>query len=217
MIRGEPHPVQRGTIRWRDAIAADSLSGRLEQGGTMVSSAATTVEGYLASLPPERRAIVSAVRDLVRESMPTGYRESMAWGMIGYCIPLERYPDTYNGQPLAYVALAAQKSHYALYLTCAEGDQGDAQRLKDAFERAGKRLDMGKSCLRFRSLDDLPLRAIGEIIASVPPDELIARYERSRAAPRPARPNKSGAKQTSAKNTSARKSSAKKSATRKRR
>jgi hypothetical protein len=128
----------------------------------MVSSAATTVEGYLASLPAERRAVVSTVRDLVLQHLPDGYREWMAWGMIGYGIPLERYPDTYNGQPLCYVALAAQKIYYALYLTCAADDEGDAQRLKDAFARAGKTLDMGKSCLRFKSLDALPLAAIGD-------------------------------------------------------
>jgi hypothetical protein len=149
----------------------------------MVSSAATTVEGYLASLPVERRAVVSAVRDVVRRHLPDGYRESMAWGMIGYGIPLERYPDTYNGQPLCFVALAAQKNYYSLYLTCAYTDRGDAQRLQEAFERAGKTLDMGKSCVRFKSLDDLPLPAIGQLIASVPPEEFIARYERARAEP----------------------------------
>jgi Domain of unknown function (DU1801) len=154
----------------------------------MARSAETTVEGYLQSLPPERRMVVSTVRDVVRRHLPDGYRESMAWGMIGYGIPLERYPDTYNGQPLCYVALAAQKNYYALYLTFGYNDQNDAQRLKDAFASAGKALDMGKSCVRFKSLADLPLPAIGELIASVPPDEFIARYERSRAAPRPARP-----------------------------
>ena len=82
------------------------------------------------------------------------------------------------------------KNYYSLYLTCAYNDRDDAQRLKDAFQRAGKTLDMGKSCLRFKSLDDLPLPAIGELIASVPPAEFIARYERTRAAPRPARPKK---------------------------
>ena len=159
----------------------------------MVSSAATTVEGYLASLPAGRRAVVSAVRDVVREHLPAGYREAMSWGMIGYGIPLERYPDTYNGQPLCYVALAAQKNYFSLYLTC---NAGDTQRLKEAFERAGKRLDMGKSCLRFKSLADLPLPAIGELIASVPPEELIARYERTRAAT-PARATAAGKTTTS--------------------
>ena len=144
----------------------------------MVSSAATTVEGYLASLPAERRAVVSAVREVVRRNLPDGYRESMASGMIGYGIPLERYPDTYNGQPLCYAALAAQKHHYSLYLMCAYNDDGDLQRLKDAFARAGKKLDMGKSCVRFKSLDDLPLPAIGEVIASVSPEQFITRYER---------------------------------------
>jgi hypothetical protein len=179
----------------------------------MVSSAATTVEGYLASLPAERRAVVSTVRDLVLQHLPDGYREWMAWGMIGYGIPLERYPDTYNGQPLCYVALAAQKNYYALYLTCAADDEGDAQRLKDAFARAGKTLDMGKSCLRFKSLDALPLAAIGDLIASVPPDRFIERYERTRAAPRAVRPAKPATSRTS----TAKQSSAKTPATRKRR
>ena len=147
----------------------------------MVSSAATTVEAYLASLPEERRAVVSAVRDVVRTHLPDGYREAMAWGMIGYAIPLERYPDTYNGQPLCFAALAAQKNHFSLYLTCAYNDTRDAQRLKEAFVQAGKKLDMGKSCIRFKSLDDLPLPAIGKLIASVPPEEFIARHERARA------------------------------------
>ena len=146
----------------------------------MVSSAATTVEGYLASLPAERRAVVSAVREVVRRNLPDGYRESMSSGMIGYGIPLERYPDTYNGQPLCYAALAAQKHHYSLYLMCAYSDEGDSQRLRDAFARAGKKLDMGKSCVRFKSLDDLPLPAIGELVASVSPEQFIARYERTR-------------------------------------
>jgi hypothetical protein len=184
----------------------------------MVSSAATTVEGYLASLPAERRAVVSAVRDLVLQHLPDGYREWMAWGMIGYGIPLERYPDTYNGQPLCYVALAAQKNYYSLYLTCAYNDEADAQRLKDAFARAGKTLDMGKSCVRFKSLQDLPLPAIGDLIASVPPDRFIERYERIRAEPRAARPAKSATSRTPvAKKSAAKESAAQRPASRKRR
>jgi hypothetical protein len=147
----------------------------------MVQSRAATVEQYLAELPPERRAVVSAVRDVVRANLPAGYEEAMAYGMIGYAVPLARYPDTYNGQPLAYAALAAQKSYYALYLTCATDDPADAAWLAEAFRAAGKRLDMGKSCLRFRSLDDLPLAAIGEFIGRTPPERFVAQHEAARA------------------------------------
>ena len=147
----------------------------------MVSSAARTVDGYLDSLPPERRAVVSAVRDVVRRNLPEGYRESMDYGMIGYAIPLDRYADTHNGQPLCYAGIAAHKAHYSLYVMSAYGGGAKADWLKQAFARAGKRLDMGKSCVRFKSLDDLPLPAIGEFIASTSPDQFIAAYETARA------------------------------------
>ena len=81
----------------------------------MVSKAATP-EDYIAELPPERQELVMRVRDLVNANLPGGYVERMSWGMISWELPLERYPDTYNGQPLVYAALAAQKSHTALYL-----------------------------------------------------------------------------------------------------
>lgn len=147
----------------------------------MVQSQAATVEEYLEELPEERRAVVSAVRDVVLENLPEGYVESMAWGMIGYGIPLSRYPDTYNKQPLSYVALAAQKRHYALYLMCCYQDSEDEAFLRRAFERAGKKLDMGKCCVRFKKLDDLPLDAIGELVARTPPERMIETYERARA------------------------------------
>lgn len=169
----------------------------------MVSSAAKTVDGYLDSLPPERRVVMSAVRDVVRRHLPDGYGETMEYGMIGYAIPLERYPNTYNGQPLCYAALAAHKSHYSLYLMSAYGADVQADRLKEAFARAGKKLDMGKSCVRFKSLDDLPLPAIGELVASTTPEQFVAQYEAARAAPRaaPVR-KKSAAKRSSAKRKS---------------
>ena len=143
----------------------------------MVSSAATTVADYLKSLPKERSAVVSAVRSVIRKHLPTGYVESMNWGMICYEIPLKRYPETYNGQPLALAALAAQKNNYALYLMCVYQDAALLRKLKESFRKAGKKLDMGKSCIRFKSLDGLPLDVIGEFIARVPPDDFIARYE----------------------------------------
>src|SRR4029078_6325705 len=85
---------------------------------TMARSTASTVDEYLASLPEERRAVISAVREVVLRNLPAGYQETMNWGAISYEVPLERYPTTYNGQPLSFAALAAQKNHYALYLMC---------------------------------------------------------------------------------------------------
>jgi hypothetical protein len=151
----------------------------------MVRSAASTVNAYLRGLPADRRAVVSAVRDAIRTHLPMGYMESMRWGMISYEIPLERYPDTYNGQPLLYAALAAQKHYYALYLMCVYQDPKLERLLRDGFARAGTKLDMGKSCVRFRKIEDLPLDTVGRIVAGTPPDQFIARYERVRkSAPR---------------------------------
>lgn len=156
----------------------------------MASSKATTVDAYLDELPEERRAVVSAVRDVVVQNLPAGYRETVGWGMITYCIPLEAYPDTYNKQPLGLAALAAQKNHYALYLNCVYQDPEQEAWLRDQFARAGKKMDMGKSCLRFKKLDDLPLDAIGELIASTPPERFIAQYEAARAQAAASRPAK---------------------------
>jgi len=146
----------------------------------MASSAAANVEDYLAELPPERSEVVAKVRGVIRKHLPKGYVETMNWGMIAYEVPLSRYPDTYNGQPLAYVALAAQKNNYSLYLNCTYSDTSREAEVRRAFADAGKKLDMGKSCVRFRKLDDLPLPAIGRIVASTPVDEFIKRYEASR-------------------------------------
>ena len=146
----------------------------------MVRSKATTVEGYLAELPPERRQVVSTVRELVLKNLPQGYREAMNWGMISYEIPLETYPNTYNKQPLMYAALAAQKNHYALYLMAVYEGSGQEAQLREAFRQAGKKIDLGKSCLRFRKHEDVPWDAVAEVIRSTTPEDMIALYERSR-------------------------------------
>ncbi|HEX4934387.1 MAG TPA: DUF1801 domain-containing protein, partial [Gemmatimonadaceae bacterium] len=146
----------------------------------MATSKASTVDEYLAELPEERRAVVESVRRLVNRHLPKGYQETMTFGMIGWVIPLSRYPKTYNKQPLQYAALAAQKQYYALYLMCAYADSAAERRLKAAYAKAGKKLDMGKSCLRFKSLDDLLPEAVAQAVASQDPDEYIAVYEASR-------------------------------------
>jgi hypothetical protein len=146
----------------------------------VVSSAAKTVDAYLAELPPERREVISTVRRMVNAHMPPGYEETMNWGMISWQIPLARYPDTYNKQPLGYVALAAQKNNYALYLVAVYADGEQERKLRAGAASMGKKLDMGKSCVRFKHPDDLPLAAIGELIASMPVEAYIADYEARR-------------------------------------
>jgi len=146
----------------------------------MVQSKARTVDEYLEELTPDRSAVISRVRAIILENLPDGYVESMNWGMICYEIPLKDYPNTYNGQPLEYAALAAQKNYYALYLMAVYGDPKKEARLREGFEKAGMKLDMGKSCVRFRTHENLPLEVIGEIIASLSPKDLIALYEKNR-------------------------------------
>ena len=145
----------------------------------MVSSKAETPEAYLAQLPPERAAVISEVRDLVNAALPPGYVEQVS-GMIGWVVPLSRYPQTYNKQPLMLAALAAQKNHNALYLVCAYADEARGAALRDAYKAASRKIDMGKSCLRFRTRDDLVDGAIVAVIAGTPVDALIAGYEASR-------------------------------------
>src|SRR5438552_15792394 len=116
-----------------------------------------TVAEFLGTLPDDRRTTIEAARRLVRGSIPKGYEEGMGWGMIMYSVPLKRFPNTYNGQPLCYVGLASQKNYCALYLMAAYGSAKQLDVLKAGFKRAGKKLDMGKTCLRFNSLDDLDL------------------------------------------------------------
>ena len=146
----------------------------------MVMSKAATVKEYLGELPPERRRDVARVRSVVRKNLPKGYVETMRFGMITYELPLARYPDTYNKQPLCYAGLAAQKNTNTIYLMGAYGEAAQRKRLETAFRKAGLKMDMGKSCLHFKTADDLPLDAIGDVIASTPPERMIALYESAR-------------------------------------
>jgi Domain of unknown function (DU1801) len=143
----------------------------------MVSSKATTAADYLAELPADKRSVISAVRDVVNEHLPPGYVEGIMYGMLAWYVPLERYPNTYNGQPIGIAGLAAQKHYHALYLMSVYGDRPTEAWFKAAFEKAGKKLDMGKSCVRFKQLADLPLDVIGETIERFPVEELIARHD----------------------------------------
>ncbi len=144
-------------------------------------SDATTVEQYLAELPDDRRATVAAVRGTIVAHLPDEFVEGMQYGMIGYYLPLERYPDTYNGEPLGIASLANQKRHVSLYLMGIYANDDDARWFKERWEATGTRLDMGKSCVRFRTLADVPLEVVGEAIARTSAEEFIAAYEQARS------------------------------------
>jgi hypothetical protein len=146
----------------------------------MFGNKAKTVSEYLQQLPPERRKSLAAVRKVVRDNLPKGYREAIGWGAITYGIPLKDYPNTYNGQPLCIAALTAGKNDCSLHLMAAYGDPATRKWLENQFRKSGKKLDMGKACIHFRSPDDLPLDAIGKVIAKVTPEKYIRHYEASR-------------------------------------
>ncbi len=139
----------------------------------MVSTTTTTPTDYLASLPPDRREIISAVRDLILRNLPEGYQETINWGMLSYEVPLEIYPDTYNKKPLSYIGLAAQKNYNSLYLMSVYQNPADYQELMDAFAAMGVKPDMGKSCIRFKNLEQLPLDTISRLIAKISVKEFI--------------------------------------------
>lgn len=145
----------------------------------MASSAATTVDEYLNELPPERRGAIAEVRALVLEHLPEGYEEVMQYGMVSWVIPLSRYPKTYNKQPLAVASLASQKQYMSLYLMALYDTDLETE-LKAAFEAMGNKPKIGRCCVRFKKVEDLPLEAIGDLIARVGVEAFIAQYEKSR-------------------------------------
>lgn len=155
----------------------------------MARSTATTSDAYIDALPEDRRAIVSAIRDEIRRNLPDGYAEGMQYGMIGWYVPLERFPHTYNGQPLGLVGLASQKQYVSLYLNSVYGDRDTEAWFRQRWAATGKPLNMGKSCVRFRRLDDVPLDVIGETIARADLDTYLAQHEEARGSYRQARRN----------------------------
>ena len=147
-------------------------------------SDATTVREYLDGLPHKRRQAIETVRETLLAHLPEGYEEVMNWGMITYQVPLEASGETYNGQPLMYAALASQKNHMAVYLSAIYADDRERERFEERYRATGKRYDVGKSCVRFRRLDDLPLELIGDAVGAVPMDRFIQTYEAGRRAAR---------------------------------
>ena len=145
-----------------------------------MQSNAESVEEYLHQLPPDRREAIETIRNAINEHLPDGYVEQMEWGMVSWVVPLTDYPDTYNGRPLTYVSLASQKNHMAVYLMGLYSEGPEEAWFRQQYADRGMPLDMGKSCVRFKRLDEVPLDVLGEVVAKIPAGELIARYESSR-------------------------------------
>lgn len=140
-----------------------------------MKSDAKSIQQYLEEMPPERRQAISKVRETILKNLPDGFEEALNWGMITYQVPLEVYPDTYNKKPLMYAALANQKNHMAVYLTGIYMDEKLSQEFEQTYKETGKRYDVGKSCVRFRNLDDLPLPVIAESIRAMDLEEFVKR------------------------------------------
>ncbi|MFT5285091.1 MAG: hypothetical protein ACI8TQ_001252 [Planctomycetota bacterium] len=150
-----------------------------------MQSKAKTVKQYLAELPEDRREAIQAVRKVVLKNLPKGYEEGMQYGMIGYFVPHSLFPAGYHcdpTQPLPFAALASQKNHMAIYLMCIYGSEKHKAWFSEAWLKTGKKLDMGKSCIRFKKLEQVALNVIGQAIKKVPASKFIAAYQESRNA-----------------------------------
>lgn len=169
-----------------------------------MQSKATNVEQYLAELPADRRKAIQGVREAILQHLPPGYAEGMQYGMIGYFVPHSRYPAGYHcdpRQPLPFGGLASQKNHMAVYLMCLYGNSAEEAAFRAGWAKTGKKLDMGKCCIRFKRLEDLSLEVLGKTIASMPVDKYVARYESALGS----RANKGSSKQKSTKASSPKK------------
>ncbi len=147
-----------------------------------MQSKATTVEEYLSTLPDDRAEIIAALRKEVKKNLPKGFEETMQYGMISYVVPHKLYPAGYHTNPkdaLPFISIASQKNHIAVYhMTVYEGALHDWF-VKEFKKHSDKKLDMGKSCIRFKKPDDVPIKLFGELASKVKPKEWIEIYEKT--------------------------------------
>jgi Domain of unknown function (DU1801) len=142
-----------------------------------MKSDAKSVAAYLNDLPLDRQQALTEVRKVILSNLPNGYEENINWGMITYEVPLAVQPNTYNGQPLMYAALASQKNYMAVYLCGLSCIPGAEQKFSAAWSKTGLKLDMGKSCIRFKQIQDIDLKLIGAQIAATPVSSFISAFE----------------------------------------
>lgn len=167
-----------------------------------MQSKAKTVAQYLGSLTTDQREVIAAVRTVILANLDAGFEEGLQYGMLGYAVPHRLYPAGYHcdpKQPLPFAALAAQKSHFALHLMSLYMNPEETKWFTDAWKATGKKLDLGKACLRFKKLDDLALDVVGQAIRRMPTNRWIEIYEASLASQaakkgKPAKSSKPAAK-----------------------
>lgn len=149
-----------------------------------MTSKATTVDEYLAELPEDRREALQAIRAAVNSNLGSGFKEGMQYGMIGWFVPHSVYPAGYHcdpKQPLPFMGLASQKNHIGFYAFCIYTDAKLKDWFVDEFQKTGNRLDMGKSCIRFKKLEAIPLELLGQLTSKISVEKFIQSYEEARA------------------------------------
>jgi hypothetical protein len=157
----------------------------------------TTVAQYLKALPKDRRDALQAVRKVILDNLDDDFAEGIQWGAISYCVPHSVYPPGYHcdtSQPLPFAGLASQKNHMSLSLFCVYTSEDEQRRFREAWLKSGKKLDMGKSCVRFKKIDDVPLDVIARTIKRITVKKFVANYETTLSQTR--RPAKKTAKTT---------------------
>lgn len=148
-----------------------------------MQSKASTPEAYIAEMPEDRQKAFSKLRSVIKKSLPKGFKEAMTYGMIGYCVPHSKYPAGYHcdpKQPLPFISIASQKNFIAVYHMGVYADPKLLKWFAEAHAKASpKKLDMGKSCMRYKKPEDIPFDLIGQLASKINPDEWIAFYEKA--------------------------------------
>ncbi|MEM7165000.1 MAG: DUF1801 domain-containing protein [Planctomycetota bacterium] len=179
----------------------------------MVKSNATTVSQYLASLPADRRKMVEAVRKVIKKNLGKGFAEGLQYGMLGYFVPHSVYPDGYHcdaSQPVPFVSVASQKNNVSIYLFCLYVQKSRVDKFVKAWKATGKRLDMGKSCVRVKKMEDMPLEVIGDAIKGYTVKQFLEHYQAELPASAKKGSKKRAAKKKVATKTTKRRSTKKK-------
>lgn len=150
-----------------------------------MQSKAKTVAEYLNDLPADRRTQIEIVRQVILANLDADYAEGIQYGMIGYFVPHSIYPAGYHcdpKQPLPFAGLASQKGYMSLYLMCVYGNHDKTKWFQDEWAKTGKKLDMGKSCIRFQRAEDLALDVIAKAVALVPARKYVQYVQEARSA-----------------------------------